>query len=69
LESMGTPVKLPVLIPADDTKYFHTFLQKKDPGDKHHLLLFTTHKRYVKSLWSKLFEKGFKYEIHPVFAE
>lgn len=66
---MGAPVKLPLPILAGDTKNFHTFLQKKDPRDKHHLVLFTTHKRYIKNLWSKLFEKGFKYEINPIFAE
>jgi hypothetical protein len=69
LESMGISVKLPLLIPAGDTKNFHTFLQKKDPRDKHHLVFSTTRKRFVKNLWSKLFEKGFKYEIHGVFAE
>jgi hypothetical protein len=44
-------------------------LQKKDPEDKHHLVLFTTHEKYVKRLPSELFEKGFRYEIHGVFAE
>lgn len=69
LESMGVPVKLPLPILAGDTRNFHTFLQKKDPRDKHHLVLFTTHKKYVMNLFSKLFEEGFKYEIPGVFAE
>jgi len=69
LESMGTPVKLPLPILAGGTRNFHTFLLKKEPRYKHHLVFYTTSKRFVKSLWSKLFEKGFKYEIHGVFAE
>lgn len=69
LESMGAPVKLPLLILAGGTRNFHTFLQKKDSEDKHHLVILTTHKTYVTNLSSKLFEKGFKYVIHGVFAE
>jgi hypothetical protein len=69
LESMGTPVKLPLLIIAGDTKYFQAFLNKEDPEDKHHLVLFTTHKTYVKRLSSKLFEKGSKYIIDHVLFE
>jgi hypothetical protein len=69
LESVGAPVKLPLPILAGETKNFHTFLQKQDPEDRHHLVLFTTHKTYAKRLWSKLFEEGYKYVIAGVFTE
>jgi len=69
LESMGTPVKLPLLIIAGDTKYFQAFLNKEDPEEKHHLVIFTTHKTYTKRLYSKLFEKGSKYIIDHVLFE
>ena len=69
LESMGTLVKLPLLIIAGDTKYFQAFLNKEDPEDKHHLVLFTTHKTYTKRLSSKLFEKGSNFAIDRVLFE
>jgi hypothetical protein len=69
LESIGTLVKLPLLIIAGDTKYFQAFLNKEDPEEKHHLVLFTTHKTYAKRLSSKLFEKGSKYAIDHVLFE
>ena len=69
LESMGTPIKLPILIIAGDTKYFHTFLGKENPKEKHHLVLFTTHKTYSKRLWSKLFSEGCKYVIFGGLTE
>ena len=69
LESMGTPVTLPLRILGGDAKNFHTFLQSGDPEDKHDLVIHTTHKTYVKKLHSELFQKGSRAVIMDIFTD
>ena len=69
LELMGNPVTLPLGIEEGDTRHFHTFLNRRDPDVKHHLVLLTTHRMYVKKLSSEFFREDSRAAILGVFHD
>ncbi len=69
LELMGNPVTLPLGMEEGNTRFFHTLLERSEPDAKHHLVLLTTHRVYVKRLSSEFFREGSRAAILGVFHD
>ncbi len=63
LESAGKAVTLPLKLDAGETKNFHVILDRSDPDQRHHLVISTTDRKFVKRLNPALFRGNFVHSI------